>query len=211
MEDIIDSLIGYAQINGRLPCPADANGQEDWLGTGNDCTTWFGNVPARTIAFDGNYNQGVLIDPWGSPYRYQVTAFDSTIPADTFGDFITSNGMQAAGIANLVVAGPHLQICNVQPAAHTAAAPNDDTACDNAASTVVTDVAVVLISLGKNKANVIAATSDIQSENLDNSGTDTVFVSSTRSDAAGTEYDDVVKWISLSKLFSRMIAAEQLP
>ncbi|MEM7563343.1 MAG: type II secretion system protein [Pseudomonadota bacterium] len=217
MEQIIDDLIGYAQVNGRLPCAdADNDGLEDWAGVGNDCTSWFGNVPARTIGYDGNYSAGgVLIDPWGSAYRYQVSAIDSGVPADTFGDFITPNGIRNAGIAQfdqftVGATPPDLQVCNVQPAAHSAATPTDELVCD-ANTDVVTNVAAVVLSLGKDKDNVIANTSDIQSENLDNSVTDTVFIASTRNDSAGNEYDDVVKWISTSKLFGRMIAAEQLP
>ena len=140
MEEIIDSLIGYAQVNGRLPCAdGDGDGLEDWPGGTTDCTNVFGNVPARTIAFDGNYNpQGLLIDPWGSSYRYQVTDVDSGVPVDNVGDFTISNGIRTAGIANLTapsVTVPDLQVCNVQPAAHSAAAPTDEVACDPVAGT----------------------------------------------------------------------------
>lgn len=215
MQGIMDALTGFAQVNGRLPCAdGDNDGLEDWPGGVADCVSWFGNVPARTIAFDGNYSQaGVLVDPWGTPYRYQVSAFDSGIPADLVGDFTISNGMRAAGIPGLTPAPlttPHLQVCNIQPAAHSAATPNDDTACD-ANTDVVTNVVAVLVSLGKDRAAVVANTSDIQSENLDNSLTDTVFVSTTRNDSTDNKFDDVVKWLSPSVLFSKMIAADQLP
>ena len=215
MQEIMDALTGFAQVNGRLPCAdGDNDGLEDWPGGVADCTSWYGNVPARTIAFDGKYSQGgTLIDPWGTPYRYQVSAFNSGFPApdDLVGDFTVFSaglaGMRAAGIPNLI---PDLQVCNIQPAAHSAATPNDDTACD-ANTDVVTNVVAVVVSLGKDKDAVVANTSDIQSENLDNSLTDTVFVSSTRSSASGNEYDDVVKWLSPNVLFSKMIAADQLP
>jgi prepilin-type N-terminal cleavage/methylation domain-containing protein len=207
MQQIMDALTGFAQVNGRLPCAdGDNDGLEDWPGGIADCASWYGNLPARTIAFNGSYSQGgVLLDPWGTPYRYQVSASNSGLPApdDLVGDFTILTGMRAAGIPNLT---PDLQVCNIQPAAHSAATPNDDTACD-ANTDVVTNAVAVVISLGKDKAAVVANTSDIQSENLDNSLTDTVFVHSTRSD----EYDDIVKWLAPSVLFSRMIAADQLP
>ena len=211
MDDIVNSLIGFAQVNGRLPCAdGTGDGRADWPGGVADCTAWFGNFPGKTIGFDGNYSQaGVLLDPWGTAYQYQVSASNSGFPApdDGVGDFTIANGMRGAGISNLV---PNLQVCNTQPAAHTAAAPNDDTVCD-ANTDAATNLVAVLISVGKDKNFVVAGTSDIQSENLDNSVTDTVFVSSTRNDATGTEYDDIVKWISPNLLFSKMIEAGQLP
>jgi prepilin-type N-terminal cleavage/methylation domain-containing protein len=209
MQGIMDALTGFAQVNGRLPCAdGDNDGLEDWPGGIADCVSWYGNVPARTIAFDGNYSQGgVLVDPWGTPYRYQVSAADSGIPADLVGDFTILTGMRAAGIPNLA---PDLQVCNLQPAAHSAATPNDDIVCD-VNTDVVTNVIAVLVSLGKDKAAIAANTSDIQSENLDNSLTDTVFVSTTRNDSTDNKFDDVVKWLSPSVLFSKMIAADQLP
>ena len=207
MQDIMDALTGFAQVNGRLPCAdGDNDGLEDWPGGVADCVTWYGNLPARTLSLNGSYSQGgVLLDPWGTPYRYQVSASNSGLPLpnDLVGDFTILTGMRAAGIPNLI---PDLRICNIQPATHTAAAPNDDTDCD-ANTDVVTNAVAVVISLGKDKDAVIANTSDVQSENLDNSLTDTVFVSSARSD----QYDDVVKWLAPSVLFSRMIAADQLP
>jgi prepilin-type N-terminal cleavage/methylation domain-containing protein len=207
MQDIMDALTGFAQVNGRLPCAdGDNDGLEDWPGGVADCATWYGNLPARTLSLNGSYSQGgLLLDPWGTPYRYQVSASNSGLPLpnDLVGDFTILTGMRAAGIPNLI---PDLRICNIQPATHTAAAPNDDTDCD-ANTDVVTNAVAVVISLGKDKDAVIANTSDVQSENLDNSLTDTVFVSSARSD----QYDDVVKWLAPSVLFSRMIAADQLP
>jgi len=212
MQEIMDALTGFAQVNGRLPCAdGDNDGLEDWPGGVADCVSWYGNLPARTLALNGSYSQGgVLLDPWGTPYRYQVSASNSGFPApdDLVGDFTIATGMRAAGISNL---SPDLRICSIQPATHTAAAPNDETDCDPIATEVVANAVAVVISLGKDKANVVANTSDIQSENLDNSLTDTVFVFSGRSDATGSEYDDVVKWLSPNALFSKMIAADQLP
>jgi len=212
MQGIIEALTGFAQVNGRLPCAdGDNDGLEDWPGSGDECDSWYGNVPARTIAFNGNYSPaGVLLDPWGTPYRYHVSASNSGEPApdDGFGDFTTLTGMRGAGIPNLA---PDLQVCNIQPATHTAAAPNPETACDPLSTAVVTNVVAVLVSLGKDKAAVAANTSDIQSENLDNSLADTVFVSTARNDSTDNKFDDVVKWLSPSVLFSKMIAADQLP
>ena len=214
MRAIIKALVAHAQVNGRLPCAdGDNDGLEDWSAVaGEDCDAWAGTVPARTIGFDGNYSGGVLVDPWGTPYTYQVAPADSTNADAGDAHFILPGAMRAQGIASLMPADPLVEenqlihVCDVQPATHTAAAPNDETACD-ANTQVVINVAAVIVSHGKDRQVVVDETSDIQSENLDNSFTDTVFVSTIRNDAAGTEYDDVVKWVSLNQLFSAMIEA----
>ena len=87
----------------------------------------------------------------------------------------------------------------------------DDEDCDDVTGAeVVGNVAAVVISLGKDPAPA----SNIQVENTDDflDGTnDKVYVFSTRSDVAGAEFDDVVKWLSKNQLFSKMIEAGQLP
>jgi hypothetical protein len=60
----------------------------------------------------------------------------------------------------------------------------------------------------------LVKSSNIQDENQDDfdDGTnDLVYTFSTRSDVAGAEYDDGVRWISPNVLYSKMIEAGQLP
>jgi hypothetical protein len=87
-----------------------------------------------------------------------------------------------------------------------------DTNCAGvSANNVVTNVAVVVISTGK---DIGLVASNIQSENQDdfNDGTnDFVYTFSTNSDVSGAEYDDRVRWISTNVLYSKMIEAGQLP
>lgn len=213
MDKINEQLIAFAQVNGRLPCPDDDDdGEEDFAVAGDECSSWFGNLPSRTMGYYGNINSnGVLIDPWGEAYRYQVSRLDD----DTNGifDFINADELRETGIQNLN-GGPNLLICNTNPAAHSAATPNADNACD--ANTEVVDNAVtVILSLGKDMGNV---GSDIQSENWDTNDAsfvppafDNVFVYTSRNESSGSEYDDIVKWIPTNLLFSKMIEADQLP
>ena len=85
MDEIIEHLIGYAQVNGRLPCPdtdgdahssgtdGDIDGQEDRHGS-DACKAYYGFLPAATMGIDGRYNDdNQLLDPWLVPYRYAVT------------------------------------------------------------------------------------------------------------------------------------------
>jgi len=210
MESIIEHLIAFAQINGRLPCPdtsaggtvADIDGLEDRIAL-NDCEASFGFLPARTLGMNGRYNDaGVLEDSWGQGYRYAISEDDATLNGDV--DLVTPNGIRDEGMAAVL---PDLFICDDSA---TLGVDVDCAAGANGANSndVVINVAAVIISLGKD--NAIPATSNIQDENLDdfhNGANDKVYVFSPRRD----DYDDVVKWIPTSLLFSKMIEAEQLP
>ncbi len=193
MDEIINELIAFAQVNGRLPCPdSTGDGIENPAVVGTACTSWSGNVPGKTLAMDGNYSLGgVLQDTWSTPYIYQVTSINNE---SNGGDFIIAGDMRAAGISSLA---PNLEICNVELAAPTVA----DTVCDSDATTAADGVVAIIVSQGKDRGKV---TSETQTENSDG---DRVYIKSPHS----TEYDDIVKWLSLNKLISKMIEADQLP
>jgi prepilin-type N-terminal cleavage/methylation domain-containing protein len=242
MDEIIQHLIGYAQVNGRLPCPdvdTDAtaavvsDGREDAVdvinnintagaaGDGFDgCTAYFGFLPNQTLGIYGKINaNGNLIDPWGNPYGYAISNVDANSDGDnaTFAgvDLVTPNGIRQEGLNNVI---PDLFVCD------DSAATGDDLGCSNSdpapvagteasGNDVAANVAVVIISLGKNPD----PDSNIQVENQDdffNGGaggldgtSDKVYVSAGQSD----QFDDVVKWIPYTLLYSKMIQAAQLP
>jgi len=207
IDDAIEHLIAFAQVNGRLPCPDTSapggtlDGLEDQNGT-NDCDAYFGFLPGRTLGIVGDYDAtGALLDPWGTGYGYAVSPVDTTPDGDL--DLVTANGVRAEGMAAVV---PDLFICDDSPAL------GDDADCAAAASaTVMANVAAVVVSLGKDG---LAGASNIQQENYDDfhdGSDDKVYVSASHSDVANSEFDDVVKWVSRNLLFSRMIQAEQLP
>ena len=212
MDGIIEALYAYAQTNGRLPCAAepDTFGFAD-PDDGTQCNTWYGFVPAKTLGIDGRYLDSKLVDPWGNPYRYQVTNADS---GTNGGDFVRTGDMAAVGIGAL---DANIAVCRVPTAA-----PTD---CGTAAETIANKVPAVVLSLGKDGAATTptftiqgptTSTSAIQKENIDNfrinSGTtDTVFIKSTISDVSGEEFDDIVKWVAPNLLYSKMIEAGQLP
>ena len=212
MDLIVDELIAFAQVNGRLPCPdtngnvnatsaGTLNGEEDTdVETDGDisCKAFFGFLPARSLGINGKYSaSGQLVDPWGSAYYYAVSNTDT---ADGDIDLVTTNNIRDEGLTNVT---PDLILCD------DSTVDGNQTACAAAGGTeVISEAAAVIISLGK--SNVIANASDIEKENLDNLhiGTaDKLFINSTRRE----DYDDVVRWVSTNLLFSRMIAADQLP
>jgi prepilin-type N-terminal cleavage/methylation domain-containing protein len=219
MDRIIDAIYAYAQVNGRLPCAAslalrngspdaeDGNASPD---NGTECNQWYGYLPAKTLGIDGRYDvDKLLLDPWGSPYRYQVTANDTNSDDSSSGlgvaggDFVTDNDIQSVSM-NLL--SPDLQICTANPTLLAT-----DTTCGGAEFTVADGIPAVVLSLGKDRGLV---NSVVENENLDNTldgTTDIVFVKTARNETAATGYDDIVKWISPNTLYSRMIDAGQLP
>jgi len=214
MNSILEHLIAFAQVNGRLPCPdtstdteAPANsvdGEEDQLNDPNDgCEAYFGFLPARTLGINGKYNDdGVLIDPWGWGYGYAVSNVNAGGGGDTNPDLVTGNGIRNEGMATVL---PDLQICDDSQTAGT----HVNCAATTGGNLVIDNVAAVVISQGKDNS-LAAPMSPIQEENTDDfdDGTnDKVYIFSPRRD----DYDDLVKWIPRNLLFSRMLDAGQLP
>ncbi len=200
MDYILDALYAYAQVNGRLPCPDNMgapDGIEDPATGAADCTGWYGYLPAKTLGLDGNLdNNFSLVDPWGEPYRYQVTDDDSG--GGGGGDFVITDDIQSVGVATLA---PDLFVCLTNG---PGSADTDCPGANPAVNTVAANVPAVIISLGKDRGGV---TSNIQTENTD---ADVISVKTSRSDVSGAEYDDIVKWISPNILYSKMIAAGKL-
>lgn len=232
MQRIVEAVEAFAQVNGYLPCPAwaddlaaptvSSNGAEcredggalDCNGSDpatDSCDVWFGYVPGKTLGLTGRYSQntGLLLDPWGMPYRYQVSDSNvdsnATPGATAEDDFVMLGEMQDEGIANL---SPDLFVCNADPSPGSA---GTDTDCGGAGNTLVGDLPVVILSTGKDKLGNVSGNSWIQRENLDNGVNDRVFVSTTISTQANAEFDDLVKWVPANVLYSKMIEAGQLP
>lgn len=240
MDQIIEHLIGYAQVNGRLPCPdttGDVNGagadiidgQEDFDDViinatgvaGNDglidsCKGFYGLLPAGTLGMNGEIDgNGSLLDPWGQPYRYHVSDFnfnsigglggaDLDLTTGVAIDLVSPDGIGEEGLSNVV---PDLVVCDDSDNSSAA----DVNCAAVGANDIIANAAAVVISSGKDRGLVA---SNIQDENRDDfhDGTnDFVYTSSARNDAAGSEYDDLVRWISPNLLYTKMIEAGQLP
>jgi prepilin-type N-terminal cleavage/methylation domain-containing protein len=233
MNKIIESVYAFAQVKGYLPCPAwvdsltaptvsssgfecrENGGALDCGGSdpvNDSCDVWFGYVPGKTLGIEGRYSNvtGLLLDPWGKPYRYQVAkdanSVGGPVASSGNGNFIISGDMSKAGIANL---SPDLSVCNVDPSVGTG---NHDTVCTGALETIIAEAPAVIFSTGKDTNDKNDTTNSwVQRENLDNSDLDTVFVKQTFNHSRGAEFDDLVKWISPNILYSKMIDTGQLP
>lgn len=204
LADVKEALIGFAILNGRLPCPATAisNGIEKFTGAigTTPCTTYFsGFVPASTLGMAPVNNQGLLIDGWNNPIRYAVS--DVTLGM-TPNALTTTNGIKTETIASLT--GKNLlNIC----ASSTGNTVGPTPTCGTAIK--LTDSAPALVfSIGKN-ANAGTLGPD-ESANTDNN---LLFISHEQSSggAGNEDYDDILSWLSSGVLISRMVSAGVLP
>ena len=187
------ALLGFAQTNGRLPCPATVNGMESPLNGSTStiaCSKMVGYLPAVTLGLQPTDENGFSLDGWNNPIRYAVTQTD----ADSAGgaDFTTSNEMNKVTISALT---PNLWVCD------------NSTACSSTPPFYLTNIAAAVIySTGKNGPTAVGID---ESANLD---TDNIFYSRTptASGATGGEFDDLMVWISPYVLYNAMIEAGQL-
>ncbi len=187
LEEIYDALIGFAIVNGRLPCPStkDSAGQEPAV-----CTMGHGFVPSAALSISGYFDKaGLLLDPWNNPIRYSVSLADSNV----FGtpgraDFVSTDEMLLIGPQNLK---PDLVIC--------ARITGDSCTSQNIRAN---QVPAVIYSQGKSSSNT--------EEERENADDDNVFSSMAFSQLSGSEYDDILIWLSDNVLFARMIQAGAL-
>lgn len=207
--DIKEALLGFALVNGFLPCPATPSSNGFAAPAAGACVRQHGFVPASTLGLSGTRNDdNLLLDPWASAVRYSVSAAD--VDGDGNWDFTSNGEMRDVAMANLA---PDLSICRT-------AAGSTATACADAAATLSGTAPLVVYSLGKDWA--VSNGADQQENQGANvgggpSGTsyrvanDSVFVSRSRSTQAGNEYDDIVGWLSPLHLYQRLVAGGQLP
>lgn len=184
--EIQAALLGFALLNGRLPCPASAtsNGLEDPLGGGICNHPYDGFVPAVTLSIRPTDADGYALDGWGSGannrLRYAVTTANSSA-------FTT-------GINSLSL-NPNLRIC--------AAATNiSATACHASVTTLSANAVAVVISSGK--TNLANTASDEEAANRDNNIT---FVSHEPT----SQFDDQLSWLSYPLLAHELVNAGKLP
>jgi len=240
MDEVIEAVIGFAQVNGRLPCPAgpDDDGVED-INVGVGCNEYGGFVPVNTLGLSGRLNADSLLqDPWGNPYRYYVTFNDDMVSSN----FTVPGQMRLVGLvdseANTPPGDTYIDLDGRYLICDDPGAAADDQCADAAnqvfgrynaaaglggAETRYGGAPFVLLSMGKNWSE------DTSGDELENSGDtevtgtdsgndyklkdvasgETTFVR--RRSGMADDFDDVVRWVSPSILFSRMIQAGQLP
>lgn len=213
LEDIRQALIGFAVINGRLPCPAQASiatgtahaGEEAISGNYCSCTSTSSTIAQFSPTNNCSQSSitGVLpwatlglpeTDAWNNRFTYRVSSvYADMIAANTYGTGCTPG-------TNLTTSS--FAICS----------PGTPDIFDAASGNLVYEnVPAVVVSHGSNGLGAymntgiqIPGASGDEAENSDNNLS---FVSHEFS----TNYDDLLTWISPSALINRMVSAGKLP
>ncbi len=188
LNDIRDALMGYAVVNGYLPCPAPVDlstgGAEAARDANGICPLRVGLVPWTTLGLGH-------LDAWGHLFRYSVTpAFsnDGTGP-------ITKFTLASTGDILIQTLGAQTLASNV-PATVVSHGKNGAWAYTEAGIQIA------------DSANLNT------DEDTNAAAAGTNFVSRTPSAPSAVapgEFDDLVVWVPASTLFNRMVAAGKLP
>ena len=201
LDEIQQALIGYAIINGRLPCPASStsSGAENFASgdaSGGNCSNFYnGFVPAATLGLPATDSNGFSVDSWGNRIRYAVTSWNSYV-------YTKTNGMATTGISNLSPSGtPYLLVCS------TASTSSSSCSVANTALASSPGVPVVIYSTGINGGYGGTGADEAENPNPNSADNDRVFVSHTPT----PDFDDLVIWLSPNILINRMVAAGKLP
>jgi prepilin-type N-terminal cleavage/methylation domain-containing protein len=200
-----EAILGFASANGRLPCPASATsrGQESFEPGGDalsgNCSNFHdGFLPGATLGLAPLDADGYVRDAWGTEanrIRYAVFGDGQSIGGIT-NPLTRANGMQFVALPALGAAPRYLLIC----ATGSGVSANS---CGAASNQLTRRAAFVLLSLGANAPATPPRGSD-ESRNLDG---DSVFVSR----EAGPDFDDLVTWVPVTLLVSRLVASGRLP
>ncbi len=205
LDEISEALIGYAIINGRLPCPADgtipagktnaagvAAGQEyrsPVAGSPYDCANVVGNVAVGVLPW---VTLGVKeTDAWARRYTYEVTA--------TWADSKDGTGSSGCSVAN----GVSFQLCSNA---------NLNILSTVGGTSIASNVPAVVVSHGKNGFGAYTPSgarlsTSRDADEAENSNGDANFVSKPITPA----FDDIEIWVSPSILMNLMVQAGRLP
>lgn len=198
-----EMLLGFAVANGYFPCPADrsSNGQEP-LGTNHltgSCPVSHGFLPAALLGFRPTDAGGYALDAWEAQrIRYAIS--DQTV-GGIANAFTRTDGLRSVPLASLG-ATPFLHVCQSGQGVSS-------TDCGTAVTLAHNAVAVVW-SVGPNGGTGGASVHEAQNPNPNGGSADRVFVSRGFSTAPGHEFDDIVHWIPVTTLVSRLVLAGQL-
>jgi len=211
LEDAKEALLGFAVASGRLPCPASStsNGVESFAGGGSaadgNCSNFFdGFLPAVTLGLTPVDAAGYAVDGWGGTQNRIRYAVSNQTVATVTNPFTKVNGMRSATMASMS-ATPLLYVCG------SATGVVAGTSCGTAVK-LADNAPVIIWSNGANAATTGGAGVDeAQNPNSNGGSADKIFVSRSTSNVAGSEFDDIVTWIAVGSLSSRMVAAGQLP
>lgn len=182
LEEIRQALMGFAVMNGRLPCPttqtnpANANyGME--AGSCNSNPTAEGYLPWKTLGVTEidawGTKRSTTSSPWNGYWRYRV-----------------DRNFSNSGSLIVLTTNPHA----------------------NDALTIRDSAGNSLISTSERPIAIVFSTGpDLlpngQNTSFESGGTPGIY----ESDVPGSNFDDMLIWLSRPQLFNRMVAAGKIP
>jgi type II secretory pathway pseudopilin PulG len=196
MDEIKEALIGFAVVNGYLPCPdrtagTGANdGQEDvTAGTGYCASNLTGgmssgNLPWSTLGLGTE-------DVWGDRYKYILSERYAR--------------RSPAALVSLTSAATYVRVCD---ASTTCGTP------------ITANAVAVIVSHGLNRLGAINSLTGTQidassagTDEAANLNTDRDIVQRTQSNvtSGGGVFDDIIVWVPQYVLLNRMVTAGKLP
>lgn len=205
LEQAQEALLGYAAANGYFPCPADgASNRQEASGTNHTtgyCPVWYGYLPAAVLGFKPTDAQGYAVDAWGFASNRIRYAVANQTTAGITNPYTRTNGLRSIPISSFA-AMPMLFICQ------SGSGVNPGVDCGSAV-TLASNAAVVIWSVGANGATGGSSIHEAQNPNPHGGSTDRIFVSREHSTVTGSEFDDILVWISATALLSRLVLVGQ--
>ena len=210
-----EALIGFVAANGYFPCPADtAGGAESAgfnhaVGSAPSCpaavtgtTVYAGFLPAVALGFTPVDSSGYALDAWGlqqNRIRYAVANGTIGVVAQPFTHI---NGMRTATMGS-IIAVPATTLLNVCRIGNNATCATADMLSSNTIA--------VIWSLGANAPTGGTAPHEDKNARAALTSYTRLYVQAERSSVTGSIFDDQLTWIGPPMLFSKLIAAGQLP
>lgn len=195
LDDAREALIGFAVVNGYLPCPdLNGDGQEDTGPNPGDCGRFtatsnlfypngaIGRLPWVTLGINAEF------DPWGDTHYVRYAVNGAFVGDPAYGTFALSATGTGGGILEI---------------------HSDAGTCGSSTNNVVAyNVPAIIWSGAKIDYTPPPTSSADEAENTDN---DACFVFRNHNTRATFEFDDQMVWLSPNILFNRMISAGTLP
>lgn len=221
LNQIKDALFGFAQTNGRLPCPADGTLAAGATGAGleevdplnNTCKTpisQYAVLPWATLGVQQT-------DVWGRRFTYRVSS--------DFSDTISNNTWNCAPVPTPTLSS--FALCSLGTLTiNTRTSTNKG---GGSGTLLAGNVPAVIISHGKNGygayniggTKIVSPPAANVDETTNANAASTTFISRELSPQTGTcsdtaagnfcEFDDVLAYIPVNLLVTRMVSAGKLP
>ena len=206
LEMALEAVIGYAIRNGRIPCPAisgSAGREVQILANGvTSCAIFNGFYPALTVGIGPTDAEGYLLDSYGMRIRYSVNnKLSFTIQPASLKTEVQTNGFSSTNL------DADLQICSTGSGISS---PGSQTGAQcGTGHALSTDAVLAVYSTGAN-ATTTGAEAIAGAGEAANYLSDRVLVWHAPSNSPGSEFDDILIWLSLSSFIARMTSAGAL-